>query len=64
MKKLGIIAGCLIATVALAQVSYWFRGFERQPSAELARKYLFPTTNNPAAGDALRWDGTNFYWAP
>jgi len=24
----------------------------------------FPATNSPSAGDALRWDGTHFYWGP
>lgn len=24
----------------------------------------FPATNSPSPGDALRWDGTHFYWGP
>jgi hypothetical protein len=25
---------------------------------------LFPATNTPAAGNTIRWNGTNWYWAP
>lgn len=64
MRRALIIAGVCLALTAVAQVSYWFQGFQRQPSAALARQYLFGATNNPAAGDTIRWDGTNLYWAP
>jgi hypothetical protein len=65
MKQLAIIFlfGSILAVTA-ATASYWFQGFQRQPSAAAARAYLFQATNNPAAGDALRWNGTNLYWAP
>lgn len=64
MKKLVLILVVGCALTAFAQVSYWFQGFQRQPSARQAVRYLFQATNAPAAGDALRWDGTNYYWAP
>lgn len=64
MRRMIAIAVVCLALTAVAQVSYWFQGFQRQPSAALARQYLFSATNNPSPGDALRWDGTNLYWGP
>lgn len=65
MRKLWIIVLLCPIVVILAQpVSYWFISFQRQPSAALARKYLFAATNSPSPGDTIRWDGTNIYWAP
>ena len=65
MKKLAFIfVLCSVVAVAAQTVSYWFVGFQRQPSAAMARRYLFAATNSPTAGDTIRWDGTNIYWAP
>jgi hypothetical protein len=65
MKKLWLIVLlCSVVAVAAETVSYWFVGFQRQPSAALARQYLFAATNSPSPGDTIRWDGTNLYWSP
>ena len=65
MRKLWIIVLlCSAIVVAAQEISYWFVGFQRQPSAAAARKYLFSATNNPSPGDTIRWDGTNLYWHP
>jgi hypothetical protein len=65
VKKLTLIVLlCSVVAVAAQTVSYWFVGFQRQPSAAAARQYLFAATNSPSTGDTIRWDGTNFHWAP
>jgi hypothetical protein len=65
VKKLALIVllGSVV-TVAAQTVSYWFYGFQHQPSATAARQYLFAATNSPSPGDTIRWDGTNLYWTP
>lgn len=47
----------LIGFVAAAQVSYWFSGFQRQGSAQLAQQYFF----RPGTNLVFSYDGTYVY---